>query len=269
LRAFGSAAVAQVAHEADIKKLYLEVNKAEAVKEIDLPDALAPALKAHIDGACEMVRRRPTAARRAVAHRRSARARAHGRVWTALRRVARLTAAARRTHAATHPQLCKAYSEMHKPSERCRPPHLHRDTLRNKLFLSHAAQQSRSAQQLYAMIMRVNETLRARPTNAWHAPRRALTQPTVTRRHHAHTNPRTSFDMHVRPRTAACCHIARHAARCTDARRCSECGVRTYGAAAWRHRPERVRQKPLEKARAHGLYLGLDDYGWIDLLGQP
>ena len=57
----------------------LDVNKGESVKEIDLPDQLAPDLKAHIDGACAA--------------------------------------------------LFKAFPEMHKPSERCRPPHIHRDTV--------------------------------------------------------------------------------------------------------------------------------------------
>ena len=40
-----------VRDESDIKRLYLEVNKGESVKEIDLPDQLAPERKL-VDGAC-------------------------------------------------------------------------------------------------------------------------------------------------------------------------------------------------------------------------
>lgn len=64
------------------------MNKAESVKEIDLPDAIAPARKALIATAC---------------------------------------------HA-----LKSAYGPMFSASERCRPPHLHLDTLRNRLFYSQA-----------------------------------------------------------------------------------------------------------------------------------
>ena len=32
--------------------------------------------------------------------------------------------------------------------------------------------------------------------------------------------------------------------------------------------PSRVRDKPLKKAKQHGLFLGLDEYAWLDLLGQ-
>ena len=42
-----------VTHERQIKDLYLEVNKGESVKEIDLPDAIAPKRKSIIDDACE------------------------------------------------------------------------------------------------------------------------------------------------------------------------------------------------------------------------
>lgn len=137
-----------VAHESAIKALYLEVNKGESVKEIDLPDTLAPELKAHIDGACS--------------------------------------------------QLQARYPDMFKPSERCRPPHLHRDTLRNKLFQTSATQAVGSATELLTMLRRVNEQLRRRPRGAW---------------------------------------------------------------------PERL-SKALDKAALHGLYLGLDDYAWLDMLGK-
>ena len=82
---------------------------------------------------------------------------------------------------------------------RCRDVQVHRDTLRNKLFTTHAAQQSTSAEQLHRMIMNVNDRLKARPTGAW---------------------------------------------------------------------AERVRGKPLEKARAHEFFLGLDEYAWLEMLGQ-
>lgn len=137
-----------VTHESEAKALYLEVNKAESVKEIDLPDTLAPELKAHIDGACS--------------------------------------------------QLQARYPDMFKPSERCRAPHLHRDTLRNKLFQTSATRAVGSANELLAMLLRANERLRRRPRGAW---------------------------------------------------------------------PERV-SKALEKATLQGLYLGLDDYAWLDMLGK-
>ena len=67
-----------VSSEAEAKALYLEVNKGESVKEIDLPDAIAPERKGHIDWASEALRTR--------------------------------------------------FSDMFKPSERCRVPHMHKDT---------------------------------------------------------------------------------------------------------------------------------------------
>ncbi len=132
--------------EREVKDLYLEVNKAESVKEIDLPDAIAPQRKAHIDEACERLR--------------------------------------------------KAYPDMFKPSERCRPPHVHRDTLRNRLFHHAATADVTSAEALYVRFLAVNGRLAARPATQW---------------------------------------------------------------------PERLR-KPLEKAVAHGFFLGLEDYAWLDWL---
>lgn len=137
-----------VRSEQDVKRLYLEVNKGEVVKEIDLPDQLAPELKSFIDEA----------------------------VATLLRR----------------------WPEMFKPSERCRPPHLHRDTLRNKLFQAHATHGATSAEALVAAVSRVNEALKARPISTW---------------------------------------------------------------------PERLRGKPMQKAKAHGCFLGLAEYSWLDMLG--
>lgn len=132
--------------EREIKALYLEVNKSESVKEIDLPDAIAPQRKAHIDEACERLR--------------------------------------------------KAFPDMFKPSERCRPPHVHRDTLRNKLFHHAATMELTSADDLVARFTAVNQRLQARPAAQW---------------------------------------------------------------------PERL-SKPLEKARAHGFFLGLEDYAWLGWL---
>ena len=133
----------------EIKELYLEVNKGESVKEIDLPDALAPTRKAIIDDAC-------------------ARLKSH-------------------------------FGAMFKPSERCRPPHLHLDTLRNKLFHCAAVEHVVSSDDLYARMLRANDRLRGHPPTAW---------------------------------------------------------------------PERM-QKPLEKALVHGLFLGLDDFEWLEGLEEP
>ena len=89
---------------------------------------------------------------------------------------------------------------MHKPSERCRPPHLHRDTLRNKLFLTPAVHSVHTSEELYAMLMRANGRLAKLPTASW---------------------------------------------------------------------SDKVRGKPLQKAREHGLYLGVSgDYAWLDTLGS-
>ena len=94
--------------------------------------------------------------------------------------------------------LLRRWPEMFKPSERCRPPHLHRDTLRNKLFQAHATHAATSADDLVAMVTRVNEALKARPASAW---------------------------------------------------------------------PDRLRGKPLQKAKAHGCFLGLAEYSWLNMLG--
>ena len=101
------------------KQLYLEVNKGESVKEIDLPDAIAPARKGHIDEAAEALRRR--------------------------------------------------FPEMFKPSERCRPPHLHKDTLRNKLFGCAATERVSGGDELLALLLRVNAGLARKPKSAWPA----------------------------------------------------------------------------------------------------
>ena len=106
-----------VSSERQIKELYLEVNKAESVKEIDLPDAIAPTRKAHIDGAC-----------------------------------ARLRA---------------AYPGLFKPSERCKPPHLHLDTLRDRLFHCPALEHVGSAEELYTRLLALNRRLQARPAASW------------------------------------------------------------------------------------------------------
>ena len=92
-----------------VKQLYLAVNKAESVQEIDLPDAIAPARKKFIDQTVEtLARRRP---------------------------------------------------QMFKPSSRCRPPHIHKDTLRNKLFIHAATERIESAAELTEMILELNSRL--------------------------------------------------------------------------------------------------------------
>ena len=67
----------------------------------------------------------------------------------------------------------------------------------HRLFLTSAVHQARSADELYSMLMRVNEELKAKPSGDW---------------------------------------------------------------------AERVQGKALEKARDHGLFLGLNDYAWVDML---
>ena len=108
-----------VSSEAEAKALYLEVNKGESVKEIDLPDAIAPERKGHIDWASEALRTR--------------------------------------------------FSDMFKPSERCRVPHMHKDTLRNKLFHHPTTERVGSGQELLQMLLKVNASLGSRPKGSWPA----------------------------------------------------------------------------------------------------
>ena len=108
-----------VSSEAEAKALYLEVNKGESVKEIDLPDAIAPERKGHIDWASEALRAR--------------------------------------------------FSEMFKPSERCRVPHMHKDTLRNKLFHHPTTERVGSGQELLDMLLKLNASLGSRPKTSWPA----------------------------------------------------------------------------------------------------
>ena len=98
-----------VSSEAEAKALYLEVNKGESVKEIDLPDAIAPERKGYIDWASEALRAR--------------------------------------------------YSEMFKPSERCRVPHMHKDTLRNKLFHHPATERVGSGEELLTLLLKADASL--------------------------------------------------------------------------------------------------------------
>lgn len=130
----------------DINALYLEVNKAESVKEIDLPDAIAPAKKGVIDEAVDNLRR--------------------------------------------------TNADMFRPSERCRPPHIHFDTLRNRLFQHPATESVGTAAELLKQLQTINAHLAARPRSEW---------------------------------------------------------------------PSRL-HKSLEKAQAHGFWLGLGDYAWLDQL---
>ncbi|KAJ1622197.1 hypothetical protein T492DRAFT_1064134 [Pavlovales sp. CCMP2436] len=112
--------------EAEVKQWYVELNKAEIVKEIDLPDQIAPHKKVIIDEAVELLRHK--------------------------------------------------FPDMFKPSERCRPPHLHRDTLRNKLF-NHDIVDAHllDARALLGCLERVNAKLGERADASWPAPiRKAL-----------------------------------------------------------------------------------------------
>lgn len=127
-----------------MKRLFLEANKGENVKEVDLPDAVAPERKKVIDGVVK--------------------------------------------------RLAQMFPEMFKPSERCRPPHLHRDTLRNKLFHHPMTEQMETEEELLALILKVNKRLENRPQSQW---------------------------------------------------------------------ADRL-QRPLEKAKANGCFLGLCDYAWLD-----
>ncbi len=106
-----------VRSEEEVKALYLEVNKAESVKEIDLPDTIAPDHKRHIDAACRL--------------------------------------------------LQEMYPRMHKPSERCKPPHVHRDTLRTRLMDHRATRGVADGAELLSMILAVNEKLKERPPGSW------------------------------------------------------------------------------------------------------
>ena len=111
---FGRPTVAHVAAlHTQAKQLYLEVNKGESVKEIDLPDAIAPERKGHIDWASEALRAR--------------------------------------------------YSEMFKPSERCRVPHMHKDTLRNKLFHHPATERMGSGEELLTLLLKADASLEPEP----------------------------------------------------------------------------------------------------------
>ena len=116
----------------EIRALYLEVNKAESVKEIDLPDAIAPAKKGVIDEAVD--------------------------------------------------ELMRRNAEMFRPSERCRPPHMQRDTLRNRLFQHPATESVETAADLLKMLQQINGHLAARPRSDW-PPR--LHKPLEKAQHHS------------------------------------------------------------------------------------
>ena len=108
-----------VRSEREVKELYLEYNKGENVREIDLPDAVAPDLKKFIDHAVDA--------------------------------------------------LANRFGVMFKPSERCRPPHVHRDTLRNALYHARVAERVESGAQLLELLLAANERLAGRPKKSWPA----------------------------------------------------------------------------------------------------
>ena len=106
-----------VRSESDVKSLYLEVNKSESVKEIDMPDAIAPIRKTAIDNTVALLNRR--------------------------------------------------FPMMFKPSERCRPPHVHRDTLRNVLFQHPSTESVVNEDDLLKRILKVNEILGKTSKKFW------------------------------------------------------------------------------------------------------
>lgn len=140
-----------VAGDAGVKALFLELNKAESVPEVDLPDALAPPAKVAIDAAVGA--------------------------------------------------LADAFPGMFKPSARCRPPHVHGDSLRNALHRSGvvAALGTPSPARLKALLLAASARLGQRPAEVW---------------------------------------------------------------------PAKLRGRPLAKARAAGLWLGLDMHGAVALLPE-
>ena len=115
----GLVEVYPVRSEREVKELYLEYNKGENVREIDLPDAVAPDLKKFIDHAVDA--------------------------------------------------LANRFGVMFKPSERCRPPHVHRDTLRNALYHARVAERVESGAQLLELLLAANERLAGRPKKSWPA----------------------------------------------------------------------------------------------------
>mmetsp|Transcript_9689 Transcript_9689/g.22404 ORF Transcript_9689/g.22404 Transcript_9689/m.22404 type:complete len:102 (-) Transcript_9689:226-531(-) len=76
--------------------------------------------------------------------------------------------------------MVRRWPEMFKPSERCRPPHLHKDTMRNRLFQHAATAQMETSTELVAAINKLNDELAKLPKSRW-APRvhRALDKATA------------------------------------------------------------------------------------------
>ena len=104
--------------EREVKELYLEYNKGENVREIDLLDAVAPDPKKFIDHVVDCPRK-------------------------PLRRYVQTV-------------------------ER-RPPHVHRDTLRNALQPAKVAERVESGAQPFEPLLAANEPLAGRPKKSWPA----------------------------------------------------------------------------------------------------
>lgn len=109
----------RVGGDEEVKELFLALNKAESVQEVDLPSRLAPASKQVIDAAVA--------------------------------------------------ELASRFPDMFKPSARCRPPHIHADSLRNLIFRQGTVQTRgiKAPSVLVAHLEAVNAQLRGRQVGDW------------------------------------------------------------------------------------------------------
>jgi len=107
-----------VESEEQIKSLFLELNKAEMVQEIDLPNRIAPQKKIIVDEACSSIRQQ-------------------------------------------NPTMFG--------NERCRPPNIHEQTLRNDLFQSGVLEigNIQDSESLVELIEKCNEILAELPDSEW------------------------------------------------------------------------------------------------------
>ena len=140
-KAFGEAPpsmlveVHHVQTQKDVSVLFREINMAEPVAEVDLPDLELPG------GA------------------------AQGAAKDAIVRVINEVA----------DELKEMYPAMFKPTSRCRAPHLHLDTLRDNLYTSGVAEavagksRKHGAAKLMAHLQRVNDKMAARSEQEWRA----------------------------------------------------------------------------------------------------
>lgn len=79
-----------------------------------------------------------------------------------------MIAPARKTHINQAVEsLVSRWPQMFKPSCRCRPPHLHKDTLRNKLFMHASTERVESGGELVEMVLQLNDKLAKLPKSHW------------------------------------------------------------------------------------------------------